>query len=237
MYRSFAQIRIDQALCGLVKAFPGSGEVIWLYPSNQDHLDALHASSSDEYTYLIDTLAANGLIALKYAPGYDMGSNGYGKVALSITEHGFELAEQLGTSRVGHEFAQVLVYMHFHPDVETAYSRGIEPAIRSLGLKPRRIDHVDGPGDKDDIAIAEISTSGAIVVDLTNHRRSVYYELGCADRSGLPVIVTCRKDHAGEKEFYTYSRSKIDWENGHEHVLKERLERQLAIQLPHSQRS
>lgn len=92
---------------------------------------------------------------------------------------------------------QGFVAMWFNPDLEEAWTAGIEPAIRDAGYTPLRIDKKEHINDITDEIIAEIRASRFVVADLTGQRGGVYYEAGFGYGLEKPVFYTCK---AGEEE-------------------------------------
>ncbi len=111
------------------------------------------------------------------------------------------------------ESDKVFVAMWFDDETSDAYSGGIRPAIEDdCGYRAVRIDTKDFLGDIVDEIIAEVRESRFIVADFTGQRHGVYYEAGYARGMGLPVILTCRKDHIDGLHFDTRQQNHIVWE-------------------------
>ena len=115
--------------------------------------------------------------------------------------------------------------MWFHETTDSAYSQGIELAIRDAGYRPLRIDQKEHLNKIEDEIVAEIRRSRFIVADFTQGddgaRGGVYYEAGFAHGLGLPVILTCRKDSFKQLHFDTNHYNHIVW--GSHEELRERL--------------
>lgn len=86
--------------------------------------------------------------------------------------------------------------MWFDPEVYSLWVDVIEPAIRSAGYEPLRIDSKQHNGKIDDEIMASIRASRFVVSDFTGNRGGVYYEAGFAHGLGLPVIFMCREGDA-----------------------------------------
>ncbi len=83
--------------------------------------------------------------------------------------------------------------MWFNEDVKPLWINVIEPAIRSAGYEPLRIDSKRHNGKIDDEIMASIRGSRFVVSDFTGSRGGVYYEAGFAHGLDLPVIFMCRE--------------------------------------------
>ena len=82
-------------------------------------------------------------------------------------------------------------------ELDGVFDTVIQPAVRSVGLQPRRVDrHNEGDLLKSEI-IQFLNDSEIIIADLTNERPNVYLEVGYA--MGIDkfrnLILTCRSDH------------------------------------------
>lgn len=83
--------------------------------------------------------------------------------------------------------------MWFNDEVKPIWTQVIEPAVRSAGYEPLRIDSKQHNGKIDDEIMASIRASRFVVADFTGNRGGVYYEAGFAHGLGLPVIFMCRE--------------------------------------------
>lgn len=101
--------------------------------------------------------------------------------------------------------------MWFSEEVTPLWIQVIEPAIRSAGYEPMRIDSKQHNGKIDDEIIASIRGSHFVVADFTGHRGGVYYEAGFAHGLGLPVIFMCREDHVKQLHFDVRQYNSILW--------------------------
>ena len=125
----------------------------------------------------------------------DRTMSGPGVLTARLTIEGHrQIANEAGRA----DSAQVFVAMWFHENTDSAYSHGIEPAIRDAGYRPLRIDQKEHLNKIEDEIVAEIRRSRFIIADFTQGeggaRGGVYYEAGFAHGLGLPVILTCRTD-------------------------------------------
>lgn len=179
-------------------------------PTNPTFLTAMAWSesiSADEIPYLVDYLEESGwvhesskgsLIAPR-SRAYRVTVSGHVRIAESANA----------------DASQAFVAMWFDDSIESAYDRGIAPAIRDCGFEAKRIDR-DPTVDKiDDSIIAEIRRSRFLVADFTHGsegaRGGVYYEAGFAHGLGIPVIFTCHTDVIDEIHFDTRQYAHIVW--------------------------
>lgn len=126
------------------------------------------------------------------------------------------------------------------PGTDAVYDRGIDPAIRRVGLMPRRIDRLMHNERIDQKILSELHAAHLVVADLTFARPSVYWEAGYAERK-VQVIYTCRRDHLrprADDKFGNYkihfdlqTQNIIDWTPGKERQFCEKLERRLRYVL------
>lgn len=65
------------------------------------------------------------------------------------------------------------------------------PAVAATGFVLKRLDDEPKAGLIDDRLRAEIHTSRFPIVDLTHKNAGAYWEAGCAEGLGEPVIYTC----------------------------------------------
>ncbi len=110
---------------------------------------------------------------------------------LTITPEGWAWLDEHNRTNV--DSSKVFVAMWFDESLRPAYDEGIEPAVTSAGYDSVRIDLKEDVNKIDDEIIAEIRRSRFLVVDVTGHRPSVYFEAGFAIGLGIPVIWLCRK--------------------------------------------
>ena len=155
----------------------------------------------DELLYLLDEyLPARGW-------GFHRKNVGYG-----VTVDGYVHLEALETET---DLCQAFVAMWFDASMEGVYENGIEPAVRSAGYVPLRIDQKEHVNKIDDEIIAEIRRSRFVIADFTQGdsgaRGSVYYEAGFAHGLGLKVIFACRKDKVKDLHFDTSHFNHLVW--------------------------
>lgn len=111
----------------------------------------------------------------------------------------------------GTEFAQGFVAMWFNPDLQPVWLNGFEPAVRSAGYRPFRIDQKDYIGGITDQIITEIRRSRFVVADYTEQVNGVYFEAEVALGLGLDVIPTCREDHIPKLRFDIRHLNTLSW--------------------------
>jgi hypothetical protein len=112
-----------------------------------------------------------------------------------LTVDGWQLAERIRTTKkVGD---QAFVAMWFHRGMDAVYAEGLEPALRSCGYIPYRVDRAAHQNKIDDEIIANIRKSRLIVADLTGVRPNVFYEAGFAHGLGIDFVLTCNDSWAG----------------------------------------
>ena len=130
--------------------------------------------------------------------------------AVTIEGHRRVAAQAMNTGS-----AQAFVAMWFHKSTDSAYSEGVEPAIKDAGYQPLRIDQKEHNNKIEDEIVAEIRRSRFLVADFTQGddgaRGGVYYEAGFAHGLGIPVVFTCHKDGLGDLHFDTSHYSHIVW--------------------------
>jgi hypothetical protein len=121
-------------------------------------------------------------------------------------------------------------------DTDKIYDRAIKPCLRSLSIKPVRIDREEHNDDIDDKIIEELERASFAIADLTYARPSVYFEAGYADRE-IPVIYTCRSDHFRPKpddehgnlrvHFDLQMKNIIGWKDDAHHAFSKRLSKRI----------
>jgi nucleoside 2-deoxyribosyltransferase len=85
-------------------------------------------------------------------------------------------------------------------DVDQLYKKELIPECKSLGYKPIRIDMSEPAQSITELMMEEITNSACMIADLSYARPSVYFEIGYAQGLGIPIILTCRKDHLNGHE-------------------------------------
>ena len=166
-------------------------------------------------------------------------SGDYVIYVVAVTVEGFS---QLDNQASNPKSMQVFVAMWFDDETYKAYTEGIEPAIRSAGYDPFRIDKVPTLEKIDNKIIEEIGRSRFLISDMTHGtegaRGSVYFEAGYAHGIGIPVIYTCRHDMFGKLHFDTRQYPHIEWKDGQlesfSRELKSRIELLIGVGALHT---
>ena len=157
-----------------------------------------------ELIFLLSSLRNSGLVDGRVTLG--------GEDA-ALTLAGYARLTEL--SAVNQDACQAFIAMWFHNETHEAYEDGIEPAMRTSGYRPLRIDRKETIGKIDDEIVAEIRRSRFVVADFTSEpekpRGGVYFEAGFAMGLNIPVIWTCRGDLIDQVHFDTRQFSHITW--------------------------
>jgi len=231
--------RIDRAL-QIIGRPPAEMSKFVLRESNLKEIDDLgirkrlgfHAAtecgaSQVDFDWLLDEMAHAGLVRAT-------NSSTVGVTRSVLTLQGLNRLETGGVPVSAPETA--FVAMWFGTEVDDVYEKGIKPAIKKAGYKPLRINEKLHTNKIDDEIIAEIRRARFLVCDLTCGmgkdsedtataiaRGSVYYEAGFAKGLDTPVIWTCRKDLIKHAHFDVRQYMMIEWEQGKEEDLKDKL--------------
>jgi hypothetical protein len=187
-------------LLGLARKshFPGE-----MFSCNGNDFALAYSRNHSEFHYLIGSLSERNLIGSFVA--HSSGWNGVVSPAGWVAVDAYAVPNS--------ESDKVFVAMWFDPQMDSAYSEGIVPAVeQDCGYRAVRIDLKEFLDDVVDEIIAEIRESRFIVADFTGHRSGVYYEAGYARGFGLPVIWTCKKDHISDLHFDTRQQNHIAWD-------------------------
>jgi len=97
-------------------------------------------------------------------------------------------------------------------DVDEIYQNAILPVLKSMQIKPYRVDQIEHNDDIDDKIIELILKCNICIADLTYSRPSVYYEAGYFKGLGKSVIFIARKDHFSPKTEDVYGNFKIHFD-------------------------
>jgi len=197
--------RLRRLLIYLAKKTPHLGEQVRF---DDVHVQALlQTYNQPEISIIIQSFRAGGFIANNSLPG-----------CAELTLKGAMQAEEW--EDVSAASSQGFVAMWFAPELNEAWLKGFEPAIRNAGYKAQRIDQKEHANKVCDEIISEIRRSRFVVADFTGHRGGVYFEAGYAMGRSLPVIWTCRKDCMDDLHFDIRQYNCIDWQNADELAIR-----------------
>jgi hypothetical protein len=154
------------------------------------------AMDSFEAEWLLDCLSGRGAITRAGTSG-----------ALTMT--GWERLDQLRQKGPNSAFA--FVAMAFSIKMSNLFDSAIEPAVRSAGYEPIRVDRKEHANSIDDEIIGGIRKSRFMVADFTGQRAGVYFEAGMMTGLGRPVIWMCDKQELSAVHFDVRQRNFIDW--------------------------
>jgi len=97
-------------------------------------------------------------------------------------------------------------------DVDEIYQNALLPVLKSMEIKPYRVDRIEHNDDIDNKIIELISKCDICIADLTYARPSVYYEAGYFTGLGKSVIFIARKDHFSPKAEDVYGNFKVHFD-------------------------
>jgi hypothetical protein len=162
------------------------------------------AANPKEFEYLLRHLEKTGLISIFR----EVAATTFG---ITLRPEGWARLQTITPSKgiPGRCF----VAMSFSETLNEAYSLAIEPALKSCGLDPRRVDKILDNRDINEKIIAELRDAEMVVADFTLQRNGVYFEAGFARGLGREVFWTCRDDDMKELHFDTRQFSFIVWKN------------------------
>ena len=160
------------------------------------------AESASELRFLLDALNDQGLIEVEYA---------FENATCGLTLAGWEHFEAWNPSN--RNYAQVFVAMSFDPELDSAWHDGIEPAVRSEGYEPYRVDKDQHLGRIDAKIHTEIDRSKFVIADVTLQKPGVYFEAGYALGQQIPVVWCVRNDEVEKLHFDTRQYNHVIWDN------------------------
>lgn len=126
---------------------------------------------------------------------------------------------------------KVFAAMPFAPLYDDTFVLGMKPACRSNGAECHRIDHISFTGDIVTEIKRQILASSAAIVDLSDSRPNVLYEMGLAEANGKPIIQICSTPIA-QLPFDVRNNRTIQYQIGQVSKLIPRLETELQTVLP-----
>ena len=150
---------------------------------------------------------ANVLVKILHGDGYVV--EGAAIETFFLTARGILAFEDQSAS--GMQFAQGFVAMSFSSSMADAWTNGFDPAIRSAGFQPMRIDLKEYVGGISDEIIAEIRRSRFVIADYTEQKNGVYFEAGFGLGLGLTIIPTCRADEIDKLHFDIRHLNTLTW--------------------------
>jgi len=124
------------------------------------------------------------------------------KEVVSLTKEGMLAAKRISEKRrvlirpKGIHLTSIFVACAFgYDDVDKLYEKEFAPACGEVNYTPIRVDMNEPPQTITESIIEGITKSACVIADLTYARPSVYFEVGFAHGLGIPLLLTCRKDH------------------------------------------
>jgi len=145
----------------------------------------------------------------------ELSKRGYVDTDLSgsatMTMSGYEYLEEINASGEGSNRA--FVAMWFDESTRALYDAAIEPAIRSAGYDPLRIDRFEHVNRIDDEIVGQIAGSRFMVADFSGQRHGVYFEAGMMLGLGRNVIWMCPKRDLQNVHFDVRHYNFIDYES------------------------
>lgn len=134
-----------------------------------------------------------------YGSMQDKGMNGY---TVRLTEEGQRIAERLTQGRrltlrprVDKQTTIFVACAFGRDDVDALYEKYLEPACAAINYQPVRVDMNEPLQTITEEIMKGINEAACILADLTYARPSVYFETGLAHGLGVPLVLSCRKDH------------------------------------------
>jgi hypothetical protein len=200
--------RADKLLVELERGTPCAGDIVQV--GAPTWAGAAWCAHDGEFGEVLLYLEKEGRIQRAVMPG-----GSYTSVV--IKPAGWAHLESLRSR--GAATSQVFVAMNLHPSLEALWLEGIKPGIGKAGYEALRIDRKEHLNKIDDEIVAEIRRSRFVVADLTNHRQSVYFEVGYAMGLGMKVIWTCRKNQIKKLHFDIRQYPCIPWQEPKDLVL------------------
>ena len=217
--------RADRLLRRLANVTQDLGEYIDLSPQACEAACAWSESISwQEVVFLLRFLVEKGWV--------QAGTFENNRFKGWVTVEGYSRVEEV---QVNVDSSQAFVAMWFHEDMDDAYNKGIEPAIRNTGYIPLKINEKPDVDKIDDEIIGEIRRSRFVVADFTHGERGarggVYYEAGFAYGLGLHVVRSCHKKIVDKNKLHFDVRQHyhVVWETADE--LREGLEKRIRALL------
>jgi hypothetical protein len=205
---------IDRILVYVTRSASRTGE--WVHLNSDTVYPIAFARDGREFEYFLYLAVEIGLIESQNGGGVRPTPDGW---------------RRLGQLRIREtEPDGAFVAMGFSEELSTAYTEGIEPALREAGFRAIRVDLSEHNGRIDDRIIADIRRSAVVVADFTTHRQNVYFEAGFAMGIGRHVIWTCNAADIRNAHFDTRQYNHVLWRDASD--LRERLANRIAATIP-----
>jgi len=125
-----------------------------------------------------------------------------GHELVELTDKGNEIANAFALNRMPiirpSEDARNTIFIAMalgREDVDALFKETFSPVCYELGYEPIRIDQKEPVRTITNEILDMINDSMAVIADLTYARQSVYFEAGYAHGLGVPLLLTCRRDH------------------------------------------
>jgi len=116
------------------------------------------AKDSGEFHYLLDALHDRGLLDRRGETNPNHTDGFY-----RLTPEGWAKVEQIKSVQIKSDLA--FVAMWFDKELLDVWEQGFEPALKSAGFRPMRVDLAEFNEKIDDYIIAQIKRSGLLVAD------------------------------------------------------------------------
>jgi nucleoside 2-deoxyribosyltransferase len=123
-------------------------------------------------------------------------------IKLELTNYGIELAKKVTQNLrimirppISIKKQAFIACAFGNSQIDKLCDNEIEPILKDLGFELFRVDTIEPEQTVTDAIIDNITKSFCLIADLTFARPSVYFEIGIALGLGIPIILTCRKDH------------------------------------------
>lgn len=163
--------------------------------NNPKHPLICYSKNVDEFHFIV-----NAAESLGYIEGLSMSTAG---PAFVISLAGWERIEQL---QVGNKNSKQGFIACYFGESQSKYAETIVEGVKEAGYEPMLLKYKNYPETVISKAFAEIKRSRFIVVDLTEQRKSVFFEAGYALGIGIDTILVIEKkywqNHQGDLEFY-----------------------------------
>jgi hypothetical protein len=181
----------------------------------------LYFKSFEEFVFHFDSLRKRGLIETSKNTEAGQVASGF-----RITMEGLEYAITLNTGPLSNN---CFVAMSFAKSLKSAYTAGIELAVRETGFNPIRIDHehIKSHVTINDAILAAIKRSRFTIADFTENKHGVYFEAAYALGLGQNVIYTCKEEDMKNLHIDTRQYQYVVWDTPED--LKQKLINKIEV--------